>query len=228
MTAVAQTRSAKWCVNQSWDHSARIGTRITVLLGRRHIERRIPPSPSHRCTSNLFSTICATASMDRSSQPVAAASHGCGSGAASDREPPGACSSSTVSRKSGSPLDLWVNARACERPLRLAGRRPCRRWLPASGAEARVKRREFLQTSGSTPGRNPAARRLTRGARLRYDGFSVATTPSTSCAASAAGSTGRISRLAAESGCPAAGSSPTTRPERRKSRALEKAATSGR
>jgi hypothetical protein len=39
--------------------------------------------------------------MDRSSQPVAAASHGGGSGAASDREPPGACSSGPLRASRG-------------------------------------------------------------------------------------------------------------------------------
>ena len=42
--------------------------------------------------------------------------------------------------------------------------------------------------------RSEDARRLTRGARLRYDGFTRSTTEGTSCAASAAGSTRRIAR----------------------------------
>ena len=47
--------------------------------------------------------------------------------------------------------------------------------------------------------RSQDARRLTRGARLRYDGFTRSTTEGTSCAASAAGSTRRIARPPAKS-----------------------------
>jgi hypothetical protein len=66
--------------------------------------------------------------MDTSSQRVTAAFHGCGSGAASDREPPGACSSSL----SESELMLRQSAAAPVKRERFPGSPS--EWLFATGS----------------------------------------------------------------------------------------------
>jgi hypothetical protein len=100
------------------------------------------------------------------------------------------------------------------RPLELAFRRPCRRYLPASGAEARVKRREFPANHGCearTEARIPSldARRAAPLRRLlRLDASEHKLRNFDSGLHEPDLQAGRRIRVLA------AGSSPTTRPER--------------